>query len=180
MKKIIISLIFSILSNLAFAHKADKSAAVSGKEKRIAEMEKQFEINKLMLENRDFVLQADYLQDRWGDRVYVNSMINYLAVDSKTAVIQTGSDYRLGRNGVGGITAKGRISNWKLSENKKQKTFNLSFTVTTNIGVYDLQFMIGPSDYSTARLTGIRAGQLTFAGDLVPYSESSVFEGQSS
>ena len=78
-----------------------------------------------------------------------------------------------------GVTAKGLISGWKLTDNQKRKTFNLSFTVLTNIGVYDLLFYIGSPEYATARLTGLSAGQLTFEGKLVPYTESSVFEGQS-
>jgi len=179
MKKIIIFLIFAISSNMVFAQGTELSPSASKKVKRILEEEKQYQKNKEMLENRDFVLQADYLQDKWGNRVFVNTMINFVAVDSTIAVIQIGSDYRKGPNGVGGITAKGHISGWKLGENQKSKTFNLSFTVTTNIGVYDLLFLIGPSETSTARLEGYTGGQLTFEGKLVPYSESSSFEGQS-
>lgn len=179
MKKTIIILMLAISSNVVIAQSADKNSVVSRKEKRNAEIEKLYGMNKEMLDHRDFVLQADYLQDRYGHRVVANTIINFVAVDSTTAVIQVGSDFRKGPNGVGGVTAKGQISDWKLSENQKKKTFNLSFTVMTNIGVYDLLFMIGPSEYSTARLTGLTAGQLTFEGKLVPYSQSSVFEGQS-
>jgi len=179
MKKIIIILILAILSNMVFAQEAEKSSGASRKEKRIAETEKRYELNKQMLENRDFVLQADNLQDQYGRRVYVNSMINYIGVDSTSAVIQTGSDWGLGQNGTGGITAKGTISVWKLTENKEHNTFSLFFTVTTSVGVYDLRFIIGSSEYSSATLTSLKSGRLIFEGKLVPYSESSVFEGQS-
>jgi hypothetical protein len=179
MKRVIVILIMAISSNIVLAQEAGKSSGASRKERRIAEMEKRYELNKSMLENRDFVLQANSLQDRYGRRVYVNSMINYIGVDSATAVIQTGSDWHLGQNGMGGVTAKGQISVWKLTENKKQNTFNLSFTVTTSIGIFDLRFLVGSSEVSTASLTSLRAGQLTFEGKLVPYRESSVFEGQS-
>ena len=62
MKKIIIILILGILSNLAFAHRADTSSFTSRKEKRMAEMKKNFEMTKYLLKSRDFVLEADYLQ----------------------------------------------------------------------------------------------------------------------
>lgn len=173
-------MIFAISSSLVFANRADTSSVTTRKEKRMAKMEKQFKMNKSLLKNRDFVLEADYLQNQYGNRHFVNSALNFVAVDGNKAVIQTGSNIGQGFNTVGGITAKGIISGWKLSENKKQKTFNVSFSVTTNIGIYDLQFMIGSSDYSTARLTGLSRGQLTFEGNVVPYRESSIYEGQTS
>lgn len=179
MKRIIIILILAFLSNVILAQTGDKNPAATRKEKRNAEIEEQFQLNKSMLENRDFVLEADRLLDKRGNTFIVNSTINFVAVDSATAVIQIGSNYRLGPNGVGGVTAKGKITNWKLTENKKQKSFNLTINVMTTIGIYDLSFMIGPLNSATATLTGLRAGQLTFEGRLIPYTESSVYEGQS-
>ena len=132
-----------------------------------------------MLENRDFVLEANYLQDRFGNRRMVNSVINFVAVDSATAIIQVGSDYRNGPNGVGGVTAKGKITKWQLTEDKKSISFYLTINVLTSIGIYDLHFSIGLWGSSTVRLSGLSAGQLTFEGNLVPYSESSVYEGRS-
>ena len=182
MKNIILLVIFGLSSSAVFAQDAGTGSFSSRKEKRMAEREKQVEITQSLLKNRDFVLEADYLQNGFNGRHYVYSGINFIAVNSNTAVIQTGSNYGLGSNMVGGVTAKGIFSNWKLSENQKQKIFNLSFDVTTNIGNYHLEFMISPeNDYTTAMLTGIRPGQLTFIGkNLVPYNESTVFEGQTS
>ena len=179
MKKIIIILVIAILPIGIIAQTADQNLAMTKKEKRNVEIEKQYQLNKYMVENRDFVLEADRLQDRRGNLANVSSTINFVAVDSATAIIQIGSNYRFGPNGVGGVTAKGKISNWKLVENQKQKSFSLSFNVMTSIGIYDLYFMIVPSNSSSARLTGLRAGELTFIGNMIPYSESGVFEGQS-
>jgi hypothetical protein len=179
MKKAIIIFIFAILSNLVFAQEAVKSAAALRKEKRMAEEQKQYELNKTMLDTRNFVLQADNIQNEKGNRLNVNSMINYIAVDSATIVIQTGTDWSLGQNGMGGLTERGRISGWKLTENKKHNSFNLFFKVTTYSGVYDLRFDIGSSAFTSARLTSNRYGELIFEGNLMPYRKSSVFEGQS-
>lgn len=179
MKRIIIILILAFSSNVILAQTGDENPTATRKEKRNAEIEEQFQQNKSMLENRDFVLEADRLLDRYGNIVIVNSTINFIAVDSATAIIQIGSNYRLGPNGVGGVTAKGRITKWKLTENEKQKSFYLSINVMTTIGIYDLNFMIGPSNTASASLTGLRAGQLTFEGRLIPYTESTVYEGQS-
>ena len=179
MKKIIVILVLAISPIGIIAQTTDKNLAMTRKEKRNEQTQKQYELNKYMDENRDFVLEADRLQDRHGNLANVSSTINFVAVDSATAIIQIGSNYRFGPNGVGGVTAKGKISNWKLVENQKQKSFSLSFNVMTSIGIYDLYFMIVPSNSSSARLTGLRAGELTFIGNMIPYSESGVFEGQS-
>jgi hypothetical protein len=179
MKQILIVLAFIISTNVTFAQGKDENSSLSRKEKRKIEDARNYELTKSMLENKNFVLQADYLQDRWGKRYWVDHGINFVSVDSTTAIIQIGSNYRLGANGVGGVTAKGTISNWKLTENSKNKTFDVQLTVMTTIGIYDLFFSVGSSGRATARLTGLRPGQLTFDGNLVPWEDSSVFEGWS-
>lgn len=179
MKRIVFILMLFITTPVLSVWGVD-STPLTKKEKKEAELEKQYQLNKYMLENKDFVLQADYLENKYGHRFIVNRSINFVAVDSTIAVIQVGSDAaRLGANGVGGVTAKGNITRWKLKENKKQRTFYLSMSVMTSIGIYDLQFTIGPSENSSALLTGLTAGQLTFDGELLPHSESSVYEGES-
>ena len=140
--------------------------------------ENQYQLNKYLIENKQFVLKADYLQS-WGYRRYVNSTINFVKVDSTTAVIQIGSDYRLGTNGGGGVTAKGQINRWKVRENPKSESFTIDISVMTPIGIYFLMFNIYSTGHSTALLTGLSAGQLTFEGDIVPISESNVFDGTS-
>ena len=179
MKKIILILLLVFTSGVLVAQDAGRKVALTKKEKKDSIAESQYRLNKYMLENRDFVLEANYLQDRHGNRRIVNSTINFVAIDSTTAIIQVGSDYRNGPNGVGGVTAKGNITRWVLTENKKQKSFNLSINVMTSIGFYDLFFSINLWGNSTARLTGLSAGELTFEGNIEPYSASRVYEGRS-
>ncbi len=179
MKKIALLIMCVVVTGTIFAQKNDKDLALSKKEKRQAEMEKQYELTKYMLENKSFVLEADFLLDRYGNRVFASSNINFISVDSATAVIQVGSNSRIGPNGVGGVTAKGRITQYELKENERRKIFSLALNVMTSLGIYDLRFLISPSGSTRATLTGLRRGQLTFEGDLVPLEESRVYEGQS-
>jgi hypothetical protein len=177
MKQIIIILGLVFLSNMLLAQDGNNNSSMTKKEKRKVEMEKQYQLTKHMLENKSFVLEADFLQDKYGNRAFVSSTINFVAVDSSEAVIQIGLNHRIGPNGVGGVTAKGRISKWELHENKN--SFSITMNVMTSIGIYDLRFSISPSGNATALLTGLRPGQLTFDGNVVPLEESSVYEGQS-
>lgn len=179
MKRIVVLLAFIISATIAMAQVKDEKSSSSKKEKRNARLEKEYQLTRDMLHNRDFVLEANFLQDRYGQRVPVSAGLNFVAVDSIEAIIQVGSNYNIGANGVGGVTAKGNITKWELKENKKKKTFNLRINVMTAIGIYDVALSISPSGKATANLTGLSAGMLTFDGDMVPWEESIVYVGRS-
>ena len=178
MKRLVLFLSLIISANILFAQGNDDNALLTKKEKRNAELEKEFQLTKSMLENKDFVLETDFLQDRHGNRILVNSTINFVSVDSTEAIIQIGSNFRLGPNGVGGVTAKGRIDKWELTNDQKHKAFTLRMNVMTTIGIYDLFLNISASGRASATLSGMTSGRLTFDGHLVPWEESSVFVGQ--
>lgn len=172
-------MVFAISVTAIFAQHQNDDSKMTRKEKRKAELEKQYKLTKELLEDRNFVLESDFVQNRYGHRTLVSSSINFVKVDSTEAVIQVGSNHRVGPNGVGGITAKGKITNWELEPNDKKKSFRLTMTVLTNIGTYDLHFFISPNRQATARLSGMTSGKLTFDGDIVALNESAVYEGRS-
>jgi hypothetical protein len=178
MKRLVVFFALIISASIIFAQGNDENAVLTKKEKRNAELEKEYQLTKTMLENKDFVLEADYLQDRYGNRILVNSTINFVSVDSTEAFIQIGSNFRIGPNGVGGVTAKGLVNKWELTEDQKHKAFTLRMNVMTTIGIYDLFINIAASGRGTATLTGMTAGRLTFDGNLVPWEKSSVYIGQ--
>jgi len=91
MKKLVLFLSFVISANLAFAQLNDKNTSQNRKEKRKAKMEKDYQMIKDMLKNRDFVLQANFLEDKNGRRFPVNNGLNFVSVDSTEAIIQIGS-----------------------------------------------------------------------------------------
>ena len=180
MKKLVLIFVFAISTSLIFAQGTNKDSSLTRKEKRKAEIEKQYQLTKDMLENRNFVLESDSLENRYGNRFPVSPNINFVKVDPNgEAVIQIGSNWRVGPNGVGGVTAKGKITRWDFTTNQKNKTFNVKMFVMTPIGMYDLNFSVMAGGQATARLTGNYSGHLTFDGDLVPTDQSAVYEGWS-
>lgn len=180
MKKLVLLFVLAISTSLVFAQGSEQESALFRKEKRQAEMQKQFQLTKNMIESKNFVLESNFLQNRYGYMYPVSPVTNFVKVEpNNEAVIQIGSNYRIGPNGVGGVTAKGKITQWKVMQNKKNKTFDVRMFVSTPIGMYDLDFSVMPDGRATALLTGIRSGRLTFDGDLVPTSQSSVYEGWS-
>ncbi len=180
MKKLIFIFIFTLSASLIFAQGPQQDTVMTKKERRKAELEQQYQLTKDMIENKDFVLESDYLRNRYGDRFMVSSVINFVKVEpDNVAVIQIGNNYAMGSNGVGGVTAKGKIVRWEVTPREKSKSFNIMMTVSTPVGMYDVNFQISPGGNTMAQLTGSYGGRLTFEGDLVPNDESVVYEGTS-
>lgn len=146
--------------------------------KQRAEQEEQAKLIKLLLEQKKFVLEADYLSNNRGERFIVNSTINFIAIDSTNGVLQLGSNFGLGYNGVGGITVEGIINKYELrvKEGKKGDSFYLSIMLMSSLGTYDVLFSISTSGKADATIRGNTAGSLTYSGNIESLEESLVYK----
>jgi len=155
-----------------------KEASQRKKEERKVKIENQYKLTDSLLEGKIFVLEAHFLKVSSGERFSVPATLNFVSVDSLSAVIQVGSFQRVGYNGVGGFTVQGRIYNWKFEKNDKGKNFYLTMTIQGNIDIYDVSMSIDYAGYADATLNGINSGKLTFEGNLVSKEASVIFKGQ--
>ncbi|MCX6247171.1 MAG: DUF4251 domain-containing protein [Bacteroidetes bacterium] len=155
-----------------------QEASQRKKEEREAKMEKQFRQTDSLLKARRFVLEAHFLKPGSGDRIPVSSTLNFISVDSVTAMLQIGSFQRVGVNGAGGITEPGKISRWNLEKDDKRKNFYLTMTIRGDYNTYDVSMNIDYAGNSDATLTGIRMGSLMFEGNVVSEEETVIFRGQ--
>ncbi len=155
------------------------------RQKRLAE---QHEIDLLLkaqtqnlIDRQRFVLEADYLQGHQGQRISVNSGLNFVWIDSTKAILQVGNTTSLGYNGVGGITVEGSISRYELAtkENKGMTSYHIQFSVNGTLGYYSVYLWIRENGQAEARITGIQAGSLTYIGEIVPLEKSKVFKAHS-
>lgn len=179
MKKSILFLVVLFSVSCVFSQSNEEFKELSRKERKSKELERKYNLTRQLVEKRSFVIEANYLIDKTGNRKIVNPDINFVKIDSLYGVIQVGSDINVGPNGVGGITSKGRITNWELQKNEKRKTYHLMATVMSRSGVYELDVIIGFNGRASAKLTGSYSGNLTFEGDMVPLEKSLTFEGDS-
>lgn len=192
MKKILFFLVMFMLPIVIYSQSeqdpSDKKAQKEiRKEKRRAErkaMEDSVkQVVKYMVENRSFVLEADYISGKSGSRIPVSSNLNFIIVDSAKSVIQLGSasSSSIGYNGVGGITVDGTISRYELNkkENKSGVSYTITLYVNTSIGVYDIVLWISQSGNTTATIRGNTSGQLSYSGNIVPIEQSRVYKGHS-
>lgn len=149
-------------------------------EAREIEREKNIEMTSQMVKLQRFVLEADYLSNKYGTRVPVSNNINFVLVDSTDAVLQTGSAYTIGFNGVGGETVSGHITKYEYGmTGKKKDSYSVRMVFLSPVGVYDITLMINPEGYADASIRGNWSGQLNYHGRLVPLGLSKVYTGQS-
>lgn len=148
------------------------------KEVRKAQMAANFYILDSLFHARNFVLVADYLKNQYGDMAPVSSMLNFIKINGNYGVIQTGSNFSRGYNGVGGVTAEGSVGNWEVFKDPKRFTHRLRFSLITNIGHYDVTMIVSSDNRASATVTGLGRGRLTWDGHLETVGNSRVFKGQ--
>ena len=133
------------------------------------------------VQNRDFVLEANQVTFKSGNTVYVNSTTNFISVKGDRAVVQVSpSNFSAGPNGVGGVTVDGMISGMQKMVDKKGRT-TISFNVT-GIGInaqIEIYMVPGTNNASATIYPNFNSNTVWMQGDIVPYDNSSVFEGTS-
>lgn len=179
-KRLVTSILLLLLTLLMIPEvfSQDKQDRKSRKAKRNAELVANFKAIDTLLQKQSFVIEADYLADRYGYRLPVASTINFIIVNGGQVVLQTGTSSAAGPNGVGGLTAEGRVSNWKMTKDEKRKSYTVFFNAMTNLGTYDVFMKINADATATATITGLTRGSLTYEGSLLATYNSRVFKGQ--
>jgi hypothetical protein len=179
-KAIILSLflVFGMCHISGVAFSQDKK--MSHQEKKDAEKarrEANYMILDSLLNSRQFVLEADYLQNFRGERISVVSNLNFIKLTGTRGILQTGSNSGMGSNGVGGVTAEGDIGYWKLTKNPKNHSYYVHFNLMTSLGPFDVSLSVNADNNANATISGITAGNLTWSGHLNTLNNSSVFKG---
>ena len=116
----------------------------SRKEAKKAQMTANFYVLDSLLRSGRYVLEADFLQNKYGSRISVPPMLNFIRVDGPKGVLQTGSDTRQGYNGVGGVTAEGSIVAYKITNDPKNLSISVTFNLVSTLGNYDIFLKFQP------------------------------------
>src|SRR5512133_3106367 len=98
-------LIIFLAGNLTeiYAQDFSNDAKLTRKEKKEARKTRlyaNFKAIDTLLQNKTFVVEAEYLQDRYGTNMPVTSNLNFIRVDPGVVVLQTGNNTGMGYNGV--------------------------------------------------------------------------------
>jgi hypothetical protein len=150
----------------------------SKKEERRAKAEYSFRTLDSLMSSGRYVLEASYLQNKYGTMLPVSSNINFIRVNGPNGILQTGNDLREGYNGIGGVTAEGKINNYEIKRDPKRLTISVTYHLFTNIGTYDIIMNVGSDNVASATISGSTSGRLTWRGQIVPLNKSKTFKGQ--
>jgi hypothetical protein len=144
-------------------------------------LEEQAVLTNQMVTGQQYVLEADFLSDKYGSRVPVQSTLNFVLVDSTRGTLQLGSALSVGYNGVGGTTVDGNISNYKYTMIGKNKdSYSVSMNFMSTLGSYDITMMVTADGYADATIRGNWPGVLNYHGRLVPLQLSRIYKGHPS
>jgi len=157
-----------------------KEAKKAMKEAEKAMLTANFYAQDTILNLREFVLEADYLQGRRGEIVPVRSNLNFIKVQGERGILQTGNPLYVGNfgNGIGGDTTEGNIHNYRVKRNTKSLTHNVTFVLTSTLGTFNINMNVMADNTASATITSSRSTYLTWKGTLVALFNTNVFRGQ--
>lgn len=175
MKTQILLAVMLLMSNTFYAQDIKRNKET--KAEKASRFEAEYRTTEGMIDSASFVLRADYLSNLSGFRRIVEPTLNFIEVDSSQAIIQTGNNFGIGYNGVGGLTLRGKIVSWKVTKNDASKSFMISMGISSSLGYYDVFMNISADGRSTARLSGTTRGDLIFEGLMGPLNETRTYQG---
>ncbi len=133
------------------------------------------------LENRQFVLKADQLRNRYGFVSYVNPTINFIAVEGSEAYVQVASTSGVGLNGLGGVTLKGKITSMDISKPDKNGFYSIMMNTMGNAGHLTISMNVNRTgEMASATVMTNYGGRIEMNGEVVPWNGTgkSIYKGQ--
>lgn len=136
---------------------------------------------KAALKNQDFVLEATSVTFKNGTTAFVNSTTNFISLKGNKAVVQVSpSSFASGPNGVGGVTVEGNVTDLQIMTDRRGRT-TLSMNVM-GIGInaqVEVYMYPGTNRASATVYPNFNSNTVWLQGNIVPYENSNVFEGNS-
>lgn len=174
-----LTLLLSIQTTWAQSDIQDQRKIEKAERKRLKEEERQKsrEMAMALVKEKAYVLEATTLAGRYR-QYQVSPSTNFVKVEGDQIIIQTGDDFRMGYNGLGGITIHGTIGDYEISEGKNGATVNIRFSDPV-LGHSTLNMSIQGNGQARATVLGNWGGRATFHGQLVPLEDARVYKGQS-
>ena len=126
-----------------------------------------------------WVLEANNLNFANGVMRFVSSSTNYISCNAGDGVIQTAySNFTYSPNGLGGVTVQGEIYDVRMSADKDGNVY-YSFGIQGGrlSATVNLTLTGGTNQASATVYPNFSGGSLTFDGYLVPYAQSTIFQG---
>lgn len=147
-------------------------------EKEAAALEEQRHYAQ-MLENRQYVFMGNTLSGDAGAVYSVTPTYNFLSVIGNQVVFQFSFDGIVGWNGIGGITLKGEIEDYKFEpakNTKKPMRSTARIKTTTHWGTPYFTLTVFEGGYASITMS-VKSGTINMSGQVVKPEDSGVYEG---
>lgn len=158
---------------------ARKAARAAHREATAIQNQQAFQVAVNALKKGNFVVEVDQILFPRGMTKFVNTVTNFISMKDGNAVVQIAtSNFYPGQNGLGGITVNGNARNIKLNQDKHGNIYyNFSVQGIAISASVTIQ-LTGSSNRATVTIyPNFTSNNLTLTGNLVPYSESNIFQG---
>lgn len=172
--------LFILYANNTIAQETQK---LSKKERKELKKQQQIAQKKAILDllyNKEWVIEAHTVFDRYNQSYQLNPTINFVGVNGDEGAMQLGFDGLIGWNGVGGVTIDGSVTKYEIKEGKEKQSpvANLRFQ-GRGIGSATINITVNTSGQATAKVSGDFGDRITFSGIIKSLEESTVYKGQS-
>ncbi len=181
MKNILIIILISIFGLQVNAQET-KTKRELKEEKKAQELEKRSTYRKIQeqwVDNKTYVLEAQQVYNKAGEMFQLSPSTNFVHINGDQAIVQLSFNGLVGWNGVGGITIKGKISNYKVDYENKNKPIYIRMTIQGNKGFQDITLWLSNSGKGEAEVLDYKGSKIKFTGDVVSLDDSHVFIGNS-
>ena len=155
--------------------KTDKELRKEKKEQRKEELRVVEDSIRQSLEDRDFTLRANTLQNRIGQIIPVDNNVNFVSIEGDQVAVQLGNLASVGYNGVGGITYQGTIQDFEIDEKEGKLGFTarLIFNTPNTINTASVVINVNGDNVSARFVNGLN--KWTMRGLVERTSNSLVF-----
>lgn len=163
-------------------HKKKKTRErMEKKKKRAAELAVSHAFYSKLLQEKNYVFTANYAVNKEGVSFPLDNTLNFMSVVNDTVVFQFGRLGQMGWNGVGGITSRGIVKNYKYDPGTKKRGMSVTSDVRMIGPGIPPRFTLNVTDDGTSKLIIYfgNGGIVTLAGKLYSPSESGVYQGNS-
>jgi len=176
---------FIVILLIGISVTAQDQVPLTREEKKALRKEEKKQREKVMAMNTaqaiktgNFVLKANRISGRGGFVTTVDPTINFVSVQGPVAYVQLGSESGLGLNGVGGITLKGNITSYKVTNDDNNGNYFILINTSGISGTLTITMRVNlTGDMASASVTTNWGSTVNFDGDLYPHSKARVFKG---
>jgi ribosomal protein S25 len=160
--------------------KERKEAKKAKKEQLKKEQAALFERTKQQIKDTSFVIAAERITFKSGMNFSVTQTLNFLKVYKGEGVLQIApiSSPRLGPNGLGGITMKGQLSQYEITD--KGDNIYVKITLKGTLGTAMINISAYGGNNAVADVSGLFSGRaFSMYGPLEHLDDVHIFEGTS-